>query len=297
MDLAIAAPVKAGSDDWLERRLSRIGASEAAAALGLDPHCSPLELWARKRGKIDPPSVTLPMRIGLLSEPILSQLYTEETGRQIDACQVYLERDLTDLPLAATIDAIDDEGIIVEFKTVGEYTGRTIGPVGSGELPEPWLIQLHHQMIVLGDDRAHLAVLVGNARFEVHTVEYNGRLADSIKEGLRAFWAHVAADTLPDTTHAPARVMAALWEPTEEQFEASADLADVVGMYDRLGEMEKEAREARERVKRDILEAIKGRVAVLPDGRRVRLTRAQVKEHTVKASTQHRLTILKARDR
>lgn len=38
-------------DDWLAVRRTGIGSSDAAAAVGLNPYMSPLELWLDKTGR------------------------------------------------------------------------------------------------------------------------------------------------------------------------------------------------------------------------------------------------------
>jgi putative phage-type endonuclease len=54
-------------DDWLEVRRGGIGSSDAAAAVGLNPYKSQLELWIEKTGrdaslpKTDPNDETSPM--------------------------------------------------------------------------------------------------------------------------------------------------------------------------------------------------------------------------------------------
>ena len=54
-------------DDWLEVRKTGIGSSDAAAAVGLNPYQSQLELWMIKTGRgdalpqIDPNDDTSPM--------------------------------------------------------------------------------------------------------------------------------------------------------------------------------------------------------------------------------------------
>lgn len=40
-------------DDWLAIRRTGIGGSDAAAAVGLNPHMSALELWLDKTGRAD----------------------------------------------------------------------------------------------------------------------------------------------------------------------------------------------------------------------------------------------------
>ena len=59
-------------EDWLEMRKSGIGGSDAAAAVGLSPYQSMLELWLTKTGrdanlpKPDPDDTTSPTYFGTL---------------------------------------------------------------------------------------------------------------------------------------------------------------------------------------------------------------------------------------
>lgn len=61
-------------DEWLEVRKHGIGSSDAAAALGLNPYKSQLELWMEKTGrdtdlpKPDPTDTTAPVYWGTLLE-------------------------------------------------------------------------------------------------------------------------------------------------------------------------------------------------------------------------------------
>ena len=41
-------------EEWLAGRSQGIGASEAGTVVGLNPWCTPYQLWRRKKG-IDPP--------------------------------------------------------------------------------------------------------------------------------------------------------------------------------------------------------------------------------------------------
>lgn len=61
-----------------------LGGSDAAAAVGLHPKIDRLELYHVKRGEWLPRmDETFLMRLGLLLEPVIAQLYTEETGTKL----------------------------------------------------------------------------------------------------------------------------------------------------------------------------------------------------------------------
>jgi putative phage-type endonuclease len=66
----------------LDHALRRRGVtgSEIAAVAGLSPYAGPLEIWARKLGKIPPLEQTPAMRRGTILEPSLCQWAAEERG-------------------------------------------------------------------------------------------------------------------------------------------------------------------------------------------------------------------------
>ena len=76
-------------EDWLEVRKQGIGSSDAAAAVGLNPYQSQLELWMIKTGrdanlpKPDPNDETSPMYWGTILEPIVANHYVKRTGRKV----------------------------------------------------------------------------------------------------------------------------------------------------------------------------------------------------------------------
>jgi predicted phage-related endonuclease len=76
-------------ETWLDVRRQGIGSSDAAAAVGLNPYQSQLELWMHKTGKghllpvVDPNEETSPMYWGTLLEPIVAAHYTKRTGNKV----------------------------------------------------------------------------------------------------------------------------------------------------------------------------------------------------------------------
>lgn len=83
--------------DWLEVRKRGIGGSDAAAAVGLSPYKSQLELWLEKTGrdaelpKPDPDDSTEPVYWGTLLEPIVAAAYTKQTGNRVRKVNAVLQ--------------------------------------------------------------------------------------------------------------------------------------------------------------------------------------------------------------
>ncbi len=84
-------------EDWLAVRKRGIGSSDAAAAIGLNPYQSQLELWLIKTGrdaglpKIDPHDEQSPAYWGHLLEPIVASHYTQRTGNRVRKINAVLQ--------------------------------------------------------------------------------------------------------------------------------------------------------------------------------------------------------------
>jgi putative phage-type endonuclease len=188
-------------EDWLEVRKSGIGGSDAAAAVGLNPYMSALELWLIKTSRDanlarpDPEDTTEPVYWGSLLEPIVAASYTKQTGNRVRRVNAVLQH--STLPfMLANIDreVIGTPGVqILECKTAGEFGAR----LWRDGVPEYVQIQVQHQLAVTGKQAADVAVLVCGQKLEVHRVERDDELIARLIPLEAAFWRHVEADTPP----------------------------------------------------------------------------------------------------
>ena len=283
-------------DAWLAERRNGLGASEAAAALGIDAYRSPLELWALKTGRIAPSEPSEAMRLGLLLEPVLAGLYEGRGSQRIERQQEF--RRHPDLPLFATLDAVNSDGVIVEFKTISERrASKELGADGSDEVPESWVVQAHQQMLVAGPehDQVDFAVLVGGQHYREFSVCRSARLLDVMVPKLLGFWECVRSETPPPFMNADPAVLAAIYAPTGEEIEGDDDLRALVDHYEKLGHDLKASGEARDHLKAELLARLQGRNAILPDGRRIRQSTVTTRAYTVAEKTYSQMRILKAR--
>lgn len=74
------------SQEWHDLRRTGIGGSDAPVImLGFDhPFTTPLELWREKMGMGEPKTETPAMRRGSMLEPLVREMYIEETGRMVE---------------------------------------------------------------------------------------------------------------------------------------------------------------------------------------------------------------------
>lgn len=188
-------------DDWLAVRRTGIGGSDAAAAVGLNPYMSPMELWLDKTGRSeglpgpDPNDTTSPTYWGTLLEPIVAASYTRVTGNRVRKINAVLRHPSIPWMLAN----IDREVVgtsdvqILECKTAGEHGAR----LWRDGVPEYVELQVQHQMAVTGKTAAHVAVLLCGQALEVFRVDRDDALIARLIELEARFWRYVESDTPP----------------------------------------------------------------------------------------------------
>lgn len=207
-------------------RMTGIGASECAAALGMSQYQTPLDIYLRKIGESEPVADNVPMRMGRLLEPIVLDLYESEAG-PINRQQHTLQAEAHPF-MFATPDAINLAGVYpVDAKTVGARSLHQWGEPGTDQVPTDYLLQVTHQMIVTGATRADIAVLMAGQDFAIYPIERDPELVDMIVEGLRQFWARVERREPPAPTTA-AQADRLYRRSVAREKEADAQTASVV---------------------------------------------------------------------
>jgi putative phage-type endonuclease len=272
---------------WLAERMTGIGASEAAQALGVSEYGTPLELFLRKIGELPPPAENDAMTWGKRLEPLIAQAWMNETGKIVDRQQVFTRSTLHP-HLFATLDAIGSKGELVEFKTLGAFRSRELGEDGSDQIPDEWVIQAHQQMLCARElpdvdcERVHFAVLVGGQRLRLFEVRWSDRLIEGMLPGLEDFWRRVQSRTPPPpSAGSDARLYSVLHPHAAGEVRLDDRLAACASRWAELSD-EIKAREAeRELLKAELLAAVgDAGTAHLPDGRALRRIVRNVKGGT-----------------
>lgn len=172
----------------MKDRRRYIGASEAAAVLGRSRWGTPLSVWAQKTGNIvEPPEETnvKAKDWGKRHEPTIIQWFEEETGKKVSHCQEQIFHPDYDF-LGATVDGlIEDESAGFEAKTADRWKARE----WEGErIPEEYIIQAYHSMMVTGRRKWYIAVLIGGNDPHQKLVVWDQKIIDEIREREVSFW-------------------------------------------------------------------------------------------------------------
>jgi putative phage-type endonuclease len=258
----------ADREEWLATRKNSIGGSEAAAAIGVSPWQTPLDLYLSKIGQAAPVEETPAMRWGTRLEPLIAEEYQSLTGRGFIAEQLFVRSPVVEF-MSATLDRVRDDGRIVELKTVGHRSAHYWGESGSDEVPRHYLCQVLHQLIVTGTEVADLAVLIAGQDFRVYSIERDDAVADRIVSVEEQFWDRVQRRDPPPVD--PARdgaALARLWPRAEGEVELGPVGELLVEQWEASGRAVRESEAARDRAKTELLcmlgEAASARLA---DGR------------------------------
>ncbi|MEP4548454.1 MAG: lambda-exonuclease family protein [Saccharospirillum sp.] len=189
---------------WLLVRKQGIGGSDAAAAMGLSPYQSALELWMNKTGRTPNGECErvlgrrAPMYWGNVLEPIIAEQYSKLTGRKVRRVNSVLQHPDEDKHwMLANLDfAIvgSEDTHILECKTAGEFGAKH----WRDGVPDYVQCQMQHQLAVTGKQAADVCVLICGQELQIHRIERDDELIAAIIVMERDFWQHVLDDTPPE---------------------------------------------------------------------------------------------------
>ena len=192
--------------EWLAVRKQGIGGSDAAAAVGLNPYQSQLELWMIKTGRFTKdspnesetkPDIDSKMYWGQVLEPIVAQHYTKVTGRKVRKVNAILQHADSDKSwMLANIDyrvVGSDEVQLLECKTAGEYGAK----LWKDGVPEYVQCQVQHQLAVTGLQAADVCVLICGQQLKIYRIERDEELIAKLIELERLFWQYVQSNIPP----------------------------------------------------------------------------------------------------
>ena len=192
--------------EWLAVRKQGIGGSDAAAAVGLNPYQSQLELWMIKTGRFSENSpdesetkldIDSKMYWGQVLEPIVAQHYTKVTGRKVRKVNAILQHADSDKSwMLANLDyrvVGSDEVQLLECKTAGEYGAK----LWKDGVPEYVECQVQHQLAVTGLQAADVCVLICGQQLKIYRIERDEELIAKLIELERLFWQYVQSNIPP----------------------------------------------------------------------------------------------------
>lgn len=172
----------------MTKPLRRIGGTDISRIIGASPYGGPIDAWRRIVEGYSPPENDA-MRRGLRLEPVVRQLYLDETGARLrEHPGVVLSPQHAFM--AASVDDMavrDGSEVVCEYKTAGIRAARDWGTQGD-EVPLAYLTQVAWYLAATDLHAADLAVLIGVDDFRVFRIIRDMELESMLVERAESFW-------------------------------------------------------------------------------------------------------------
>lgn len=171
----------------LETRRHGIGSSDIAAICGLSRWASPIDVFLDKVNGSRLVENTIPMRMGHALEPLIADLYHEQTQFRLETCSTLVHNERPwQLATPDRIAWFDGNPFkVIECKKAWNSDGW--GEEGTDQVPQDYLVQTQWQMDVTGLDEADIAVLMGH-RFAIYSVRKDDELCEFLRAVAYNFW-------------------------------------------------------------------------------------------------------------
>lgn len=185
-----------GTPEWHKWRQSGVGASDTPALFDKSPYKSKYQVWADKLGisypcDDDTENKEWLFERGHKTEALIRQSFEKETG--IEMKPVCGQSDVTPF-MIASFDGYHQGKGILECKLVGK---ARLAEIEKGKIPEDHLLQVHHQLIVAGEQTGYYYAHNGEDAGAVVVVKSTKDMRYRILEATEAFWAMVETKTPP----------------------------------------------------------------------------------------------------
>jgi len=199
---------------WLEERKKGIGASDAAAILGLSPYMTNVDLWQIKTGRKEQEDISAKpcVEYGTRAEAYLRGLFALDFPEyEVGYEEFKIVRSPKYPFVTATLDGdlirrTDSKPGILEIKTT-EIRKSTDWDKWSGKIPDQYYVQVLHQLLATGYDFAILKAQIKHLNksgelafttrhYPIERDEVEGEIDYLLEKELK-FWNYVQTDTRP----------------------------------------------------------------------------------------------------
>lgn len=293
---------EANRADWLAQRSQSLGASEAAAALGVSPWQSPVDLWQRKLGIVGGVEENEAMRWGSILEPVIIQEYSRRVASPVMDRQLFLEHGMFEWMTCTLDGSVFNHPLgwrALEIKTASAMS-EGWGEDGSHIIPDHYRVQVMHQLAIFGRaSGADVAALLGGQELRIYHIERDEALIAQIIEGERKFWECVQTRTPPTWGKLDPRILAILNPECHGEVELGPETLDLVMEDTEILKRIKRDKERTDEIKIEILKAMgRAQIGTIRGKPLIKRYLRQNPERTqvVKAHPVHYFSVLKQKE-
>lgn len=174
-------------DEWLTRRRSGIGGSDAAAIVHLNPYKSAYSVWADKLGFGAEVPDNEEMRQGRDLEEYVARRFKEETGNRVRRANCIFHDDRQPYMIANVDRLLTGKNEGLECKTMNPRS-KYAAALEYNSVPDHYYVQCQWYMAVTGYELWHLAILVFSQGFYTFEIERNDEDIEALRDAARNFW-------------------------------------------------------------------------------------------------------------
>lgn len=202
-------------DSWIDIRKSRIGSSEIGAVLGLSKYKTRLDLYLEKTGQLEQQPDSIRLKMGRLKEPLIAELFTEETGLKTWRAGHAVERKGSPWAIA-TPDYYyqDHDGMtgVLELKNVDSYSAKDWE---DGNVPDYAYCQCMWQMGITGHHRGIVCALIGDRMIVTKEIPWDAAMFEDMLRSAKVFMDMIANQMPPEPTAQDLQTIQQRFNPDE----------------------------------------------------------------------------------
>jgi len=236
-------------------RTKFIGSSEAAAVMGLSRWDSPLSIWAKKVGEVEPKDLSEVEAVewGVRLERLVSAKFSEKNGVKLMAYKnryTHPEYPFLQCELDNIIVGTDE---MVEIKTCNAWKAKEWE---GEEIPREYIIQVMFALGVSGRKVGHIAVLIGGQKYVEKKIEFDQEFFDTMVAQCVAFWDLVQKREQPMAIGLDNSILSEIYPESDDQIQQLQEFEDKIALRQELSMHIKEMKKEQE----DIDASIKQRI-------------------------------------
>lgn len=167
-------------------RTTFLGGSDAAGVLGLSRWDTPLSVWAEKTGQFVRPDLdSEAAELGRELEDYVAKRFCRKTGKSVVRAEgTVFHPDFGFL--GANVDRLlEGEEAGLECKTCSPWKSKE----WEGEdIPQEYIAQCYHYMMVTGLRKWYIAVLIGNQEFKWKEIAWDPKIGAQMLQRETTFW-------------------------------------------------------------------------------------------------------------
>jgi putative phage-type endonuclease len=238
--------IKVESEEhFLELHRSVIGASKAAAILGLNPYRSAYDQWAHDLGLVPPIEDNEAMYWGRTLEPMIVDKAAQKLGLTVETGWFGISEAVPYIGCqfdALAFDSARNIVAVLEVKNIGGYASSGWGEDFSDQVPDQYNLQVQHQLWLAQEGasqpiQGYLAALLGGNKHRVYAIPYKPEIMAAILPRYAEYKRCLDERVEPEITGAESTfetIRSMYPDTTGEEVEAPAKILPEIANWKRL---------------------------------------------------------------